>query len=73
MTEGKGIPVSSALLDAGYDSFSIHAHIWNYLNVHPLIQMRENAVIHKEGTDHGIDKQVNKMGKTGGNVHAAEI
>jgi len=70
MMEGEEIPVSSAILDAGYDSFSIHAHIWNYLNVHPLIQMRENAVLHKEGTIQGINKQVNKMWKIGGNIHA---
>ena len=57
--------MSSALPDASYDSFSIHAHIWNYLNVHPRIQMRENAVLHKEGKIQGINKQVNKMWKIG--------
>jgi hypothetical protein len=69
MTENKKIPVSSAILDGGYDSFSIHAHIWNYFNVHPLIQMRDNAVLHKEGTIPGINKQINKMWKIGGDVH----
>lgn len=69
MTENKKIPVSSAILDGGYDSFSIHAHIWNYFNVHPLIQMRENAVLHEEGTIQGINKQINKMWKIGGDVH----
>jgi len=68
--DGEDIPVNSAILDAGYDSFSIHAHIWNYLNIHPLIQMRENAVLHNEGKIQGINKQINKMWKIGGNIHA---
>ena len=32
--------------------------------------MRENAVLHNEGTIQGINKQVNKMWRIGGNIHA---
>jgi len=57
------------VLDAGYDSFEIHARIWRTFGIHPLIQFREDAVIHDEGTSEGINYRVNKMWKEGGDIH----
>jgi len=35
-------------------------------NVHPLMQMGEDAIIHREKRNQGIERQVNKMRKTDG-------
>ncbi|MCK4269249.1 MAG: transposase [Methanogenium sp.] len=61
--------MSAIVLDAGYDTFEIHAKIWRTFGIHPLIQFREDAVIHDEGTLEGINHWVNKMWKEGGDIH----
>lgn len=61
--------MSAIVLDAGYDSFEIHADIWRIFGIHPLIQFREDAVIHYEGTTERINHWVNKMWRKGGDVH----
>lgn len=61
--------MSAIVLDAGYDSFNIHAKIWRTFDIHPLIQFREDAVIHVEGTLDGINYWVNRMWKEGGDIH----
>lgn len=55
-------------LDAGYDSFLIHASFWKIFKVKPLIEQRENKKINFEGTDERIDHWVNKLWKKGGNI-----
>lgn len=60
--------MSSIALDAGYDSFEIHADIRRLFGSHPLIQFREDAIVHSEGTmeriDHRVDKIVERRGAT---------
>jgi len=38
-------------LGAGYDSFQIHADVWYTFKVHPLIDIRENAVQNTDGNE----------------------
>ena len=66
---GMSLEMSSIVLDAGYDSFEIHADIWRKFGIHPLIQFREDAVIHSEGTTERINHRVNKMWRKGGDIH----
>jgi len=66
---GMNPEMSSIVLDAGYDSFEIHADIWRIFGIHPLIQFREDAIVHSEGTMERIDHWVNKMWKEGGDIH----
>jgi hypothetical protein len=54
------------MLDAGYDSYKIHAELWYAFRVHPLIMIRENAVPNIEGTEWRIRHWVNKLK---GDVH----
>ena len=61
--------MSAIILDAGYDSFEIHAKIWSTLGIHPLIQFREDAIIHGEGTLERINHWVNKKWCEGGDIH----
>ncbi|MBN1431545.1 MAG: transposase [Methanomicrobiaceae archaeon] len=61
--------MSSIVLDAGYDSFKIHADIWRTFGIHHLIQFREDAVIHYEDNTKRINHRVNKMWRKGGDVH----
>ncbi len=61
--------MSAIILDAGYDSFKIHAKIWRTFGIHPFIQFREDAVIHDEGTSERINYWVNKMWNEGGDIH----
>jgi len=53
---------SECLLDAGYDSFEIHARIWRIFSIHPLIQFRADTIIHDEGTEERINYCV-KLGE----------
>lgn len=57
-------------LDAAYDSFLNYAEIWKLFRVFPLIDWRENAVVHNEGSLEKIDYWVNKKWKEGGYIHA---
>lgn len=61
--------MSAIVLDAGYDSFEIHAQIWRTFDIHLLIQFREDAVIHDEGTQEGINYWVNRKWREGGDFH----
>jgi hypothetical protein len=56
--------------DGGYDSFRSYADIWYHLNAKPVISYSSNAVINKDGEVDRIDYWVNKMWKSGGDVHA---
>lgn len=56
-------------LDAGYDSFMIHATLWKIFRIYPLIDQSSNAVINYEGTEKRINHWVNKLWKKGGNPH----
>jgi hypothetical protein len=62
--------IERVFADAGYDSFEIHADIWYRLNARPVIDCRETAVFHDDGTEKQIDHWVNKLWKHGGNIHA---
>jgi hypothetical protein len=59
------------LLDGGYDSLTIHAHLWYTFKIIPLIAFRENAVLNFEGTEMRINHWVNKLWEKGGDVHAS--
>ena len=60
--------MSAIILDAGYDSFEIHAKIWRTFKIQPLIQFREDAIIHEEGTLERINHWVNKKWREGGDT-----
>lgn len=55
-------------LNAGYDSFLIHAAYWKMFKVQPLIEQRDNKKIQFEGTEERIDHWVNKLWKKRGNI-----
>jgi hypothetical protein len=63
--------LNNLLADGGYDSFDNHAYLWYKLNIIPLIDFRENAVINFEGTEMRINHWVNKLWEEGGDVHAS--
>ena len=61
--------ITAVFADGGYDSFEIHADIHHFLHARPVIDCRENAVIHEDGDKDRIDHWVNKLWKEGGSVH----
>ena len=56
--------------DGGYDSFLNHSDIWYYPNTKPIISYASDDVINQEGEEEGINHQVNKKSKLGGDIHA---
>ena len=54
------------LMDAGYDSWEMHTRIFEKLQAHPIIQLRKNAIIHKEASEEGIQNWMNKFWKRDG-------
>ena len=61
--------MSAIILDAGYDTFKVHAKIWKTHGIYPLIQFREDAIIHGDGTLERITHWVNKKWPEGGDIH----
>jgi hypothetical protein len=61
--------ITAVFADGGYDTFEIHADIHHILHARPVIDCRENAVIHDDGNVDRIDHWVNKLWKEGGLVH----
>jgi hypothetical protein len=61
--------ITAVFADGGYDTFEIHADIHHILHAKPVIDCRENAVIHDDGNVDRIDHWVNKLWKEGGLVH----
>jgi len=62
--------ITAVFADGGYDTFQIHADIYQFLNAKPYIQFRETAAVHEEGTEGRIDHWINKMWKLGGPLTA---
>jgi len=55
-------------LDAGYDSVENFAQINYTFDAKPNIAIREDAIIHNEGTIDSINKKINKAWKQGMNI-----
>jgi hypothetical protein len=62
-----GIRPDSVLMDAGYDSFRLHALSYELLGATPMIQVRYDAVFAPEASEEAIRRKVNKLWKIGGN------
>ena len=64
-------PTFDAILcDGGYDSFQMHATIFGELGSKPVIEIRDNAVIHTEASEARIHKVVNSHWRNGGDTSA---
>jgi hypothetical protein len=62
-----GIRPDSVLMDAGYDSFKLHALSYELFGATPMIQVRYDAVFAPEASEEAIRRKVNKLWKIGGN------
>ena len=66
--EPMNVKAKMCLCDGGYDNFEMYADIFGKLHAKPVIDIRENAVIHEEGSEESIYKRVNSLWKSGGDV-----